>query len=167
MSGTVARSETGRLAKRSRRSWSDDDKRRLVVEACQPGASVADVARRHGVNANLLFKWRNMALAGASEAMRRSGSAEGGEAAVKEDPAFIPIGVLGRGDDEGPALIAVPARAAADGSPSSRATSRQPAADERIGMIEIDLADGTRLRVDAFVNARALRRVIAVLKAAS
>jgi len=138
------------------------------VEACQPGASVADVARRHGVNANLLFKWRNMALAGASEAMRRSGSAEGGETTVKaaEDPAFIPIGVVGRGEDEGPALIAVPARAAADGSPSSCATSRQPAADERIGMIEIDLADGTRLRVDAFVNARALRRVIAVLKAA-
>jgi hypothetical protein len=27
-------------------------------------------------------------------------------------------------------------------------------------MIEIDLADGTRLRVDAFVNERALRRVL-------
>jgi len=35
------------------------------------------------------------------------------------------------------------------------------------GMIEIDLVDGVRLRVDAFVNERALRRVLAVLKAAS
>ena len=35
----------------------------------------------------------------------------------------------------------------------------------RPGLIEIDLADGTRLRVDAFVNERALRRVLAVLKA--
>lgn len=33
------------------------------------------------------------------------------------------------------------------------------------GLIEIDLPDGTRLRVDAFVNERALRRVLAMLKA--
>ncbi len=37
--------------------------------------------------------------------------------------------------------------------------------DERPGVIEIDLADGTRLRVDAFVNERALRRVLTVLRA--
>jgi transposase len=37
---------------------------------------------------------------------------------------------------------------------------------ERVGVIEIELADGTRLRVDAFVNERALRRVLAALKAA-
>ena len=36
----------------------------------------------------------------------------------------------------------------------------RPAMDERPGMIEIDLPDGTRLRVDAFVNERALRRVL-------
>ena len=34
----------------------------------------------------------------------------------------------------------------------------------RPGLIEIDLPDGTRLRVDALVNERALRRVLAVLK---
>jgi transposase len=37
---------------------------------------------------------------------------------------------------------------------------------ERVGVIEIELADGTRLRVDAFVNERVLRRVLAALKAA-
>jgi len=38
---------------------------------------------------------------------------------------------------------------------------------KRMGLIEIDLADGTRLRVDAFVNERALQRVLTVLKAKS
>ncbi len=41
------------------------------------------------------------------------------------------------------------------------------AADEdQPGTIRVDLACGTRLRVDAFVNERALRRVLAVLRAA-
>jgi transposase len=39
--------------------------------------------------------------------------------------------------------------------------------EQRPGMIEIDLACGTRLRVDAFVNERALRRVLSVLKVSS
>ena len=46
-------------------------------------------------------------------------------------------------------------------------TSARPALDERPGAIEIDLVDGTRLRVDAFVNERSLRRVLTALKAAS
>ena len=41
----------------SRRRWSRDEKRAIIEEALAPGASVAEVARRHGVNANLLFKW--------------------------------------------------------------------------------------------------------------
>ena len=43
----------------------------------------------------------------------------------------------------------------------------RPAMDERPGMIEIDLPCGTRLRVDAFVNERALRRVLSVLRTLS
>src|SRR4051794_3457590 len=54
--------------KRSRRSWSDEDKRRIVEEAVAPGASVADIARRYGVNANLLFNWRKAARAASSAA---------------------------------------------------------------------------------------------------
>jgi hypothetical protein len=38
-------------------------------------------------------------------------------------------------------------------------------AKTRPGLIEIELANGTRLRVDAFVNERALHRVMSVLKA--
>ena len=36
--------------------------------------------------------------------------------------------------------------------------------DERPGLIEIDLPNGARLRVDAFVNQRALHRVLAAMK---
>ncbi len=50
---------------------------------------------------------------------------------------------------------------------SGRESLARPGMDERPGVIEIDLTNGIRLRVDAFVNERALRRVLAVLKAAS
>jgi transposase len=82
-------------------------------------------------------------------------------------PAFIPIGVFGRAADDGPALIAAPAPVVADLSPSPRTVPSRPVVDERPGVIEVDLVDGTRLRVDSFVNERALRRVLTVLKAAS
>jgi transposase len=34
-----------------------EEKRRIVDEALAPGASVAAAARKHGLNANLLFAW--------------------------------------------------------------------------------------------------------------
>lgn len=43
---------------RRRRSWTRDEKRRIVEESFQDGASIAEVARRHELNANLLFTWR-------------------------------------------------------------------------------------------------------------
>lgn len=45
-------------APRRRRSYSAEEKRRLVAESYEPGASVSIVARRHDLNANLLFTWR-------------------------------------------------------------------------------------------------------------
>ncbi len=41
-----------------RRSYSKAFKRRVVVETLEPGASVASVARSHGLNANMVFLWR-------------------------------------------------------------------------------------------------------------
>jgi transposase len=41
-----------------RRHRTVEEKIRIVEEALQPGASNAEVARRHGLNANLLFNWR-------------------------------------------------------------------------------------------------------------
>jgi transposase len=43
---------------RSRRQYSDAERRRIVEETYAPGVSVSVVARRHDVNANLVFKWR-------------------------------------------------------------------------------------------------------------
>jgi len=40
------------------------EKRRIVEETLSPGASVARVARAHGVNANQVFGWRRLYLAG-------------------------------------------------------------------------------------------------------
>jgi len=40
-----------------RRHRSREEKRRIVEEALAEGASVAAVARAHGVNANLVFNW--------------------------------------------------------------------------------------------------------------
>ena len=51
---------------RRRRSWTRDEKRRIVEESLQEGASIAEVARRHELNANLLFTWRRKMLVGPS-----------------------------------------------------------------------------------------------------
>ena len=45
-------------AVRSRRRWSETEKRRLVALTYQAGMSVAQIARLHGLNDNLLFNWR-------------------------------------------------------------------------------------------------------------
>ena len=42
----------------ARRHRTVEEKLQIVQEALQPGASNAEVARRHGLNANLLFNWR-------------------------------------------------------------------------------------------------------------
>ena len=47
-----------RRGARRRRSWTRDEKRRIVEESLQEGASIAGVAQRHALNANLLFTWR-------------------------------------------------------------------------------------------------------------
>jgi transposase len=47
---------------RQRRSIAE--KRGIVEETLTPGASVARVARAHGVNANQVFGWRRLYLAG-------------------------------------------------------------------------------------------------------
>lgn len=54
----------GGRAERRRRWRTVEEKRRMVEEAMAPGASVARVARLHGVNANQLFLWRRQYQAG-------------------------------------------------------------------------------------------------------
>ena len=51
-------------AKPKRRYRTLQEKRRIVEEVLAKGASVARVARTHGINANLVFNWRKLYLAG-------------------------------------------------------------------------------------------------------
>ncbi len=44
--------------RRKRRTWTRDEKRRIVDESLAEGASIAEIARRHDLNANQLFTWR-------------------------------------------------------------------------------------------------------------
>ena len=45
------------LARRTKRLWTDEEKRSICFQTAAPGVSVAQVARRYAVNANLIFKW--------------------------------------------------------------------------------------------------------------
>ena len=91
--------------------------------------------------------------------MRVSGGATGSARCIAglRSGGFVSIGVITETKDIGanprpdPSTLLV--------APQDRGAEARPAMDERPGMIEIDLPGGTRPRVDAFVNERALRRV--------
>jgi transposase len=51
---TVITTKTGK----TRQFRSKQERRQIVEDTLKPGASVALVARAHGVNANQVFKWR-------------------------------------------------------------------------------------------------------------
>ena len=40
-----------------KRRWPDDEKRSICFQTTAAGVSVAQVARRYAMNANLIFKW--------------------------------------------------------------------------------------------------------------
>ena len=132
-----------------RRNWSDDERAALLAELDLPGSTVPIVARRHGIAPSLLYGWR---------AARKAKMG----ATPMEPMDFMPLGVFGRAKDEGPAMIAAPVPVTPE--PSKPTPSRGSSMDERPGLIEIDLPNGTRVRVDAFVNQRALHRVLAAMK---
>jgi Transposase len=43
--------------RRRYRRWNAEEKRSICRQTRAPGVSVAQVARRHALNANLIFKW--------------------------------------------------------------------------------------------------------------
>lgn len=60
---TEGNSKTG--GRKARRQYSLEDKLKLLDEADQPGESIGTVARRHGVSASIMFRWRQMRESGA------------------------------------------------------------------------------------------------------
>jgi transposase len=66
-----------------RRKWSDDEKARIVAETLEPGAVVAEVARRRQVCPQQIFTWRRE--------MRGASSAPSGFVPIlAEAPAVVP-----------------------------------------------------------------------------
>jgi len=53
-----AAGEVGKSGRRKRRSWTLEEKRRIVDESLEDGASIAEIARLYELNANQLFTWR-------------------------------------------------------------------------------------------------------------
>jgi transposase len=49
--------------RRSRRKHSAELKARVLLECAQPGASVAAIAQKNGLNANLVHRWRRLSAA--------------------------------------------------------------------------------------------------------
>jgi transposase len=141
------------MVRARRRRWTGEEKGRIVEETRAPGSSVSVVARRHDINANLLFKWKRQEEAGAPGRP------------LLEGPEFVPIGIVGRAADGGPALLArVPGVEDGNGRNGSCEPHRPSELDNRAGVIEIELPNKTWVRVDAFVDGRALARVLSALK---
>jgi len=68
MVGTKVSNETKRSTRKGRPNHPIEFKRRLAQQACEPDVSVSQLAQAHGVNANLLFKWRRHYRAGLFDA---------------------------------------------------------------------------------------------------
>lgn len=95
-----------------RRYRTVEEKRRIVEQTLQPGASVARVAREHSVNANQVFTWRRLYQRGRLE--RRA----------DETSTLLPVRVIDATRTEG--------------SPLPRRTERQTPS----GVIHVELPKG-------------------------
>lgn len=129
-----------------RRRWSTEDKLKVLLDALEPGASIAGVADRHGVSRNLLYTWLRLAREGRMPGLSISG---------KATPAFVPVQVASE-----PAVR--PAVATPEPTPRQIAPPRR-----RTSTIEITLANGRILKVDEGIAPEALARIVAALDGAS
>src|SRR5690554_4822384 len=126
-----------RMARRAKRLWTDEEKRSICFQTTAAGVSVALVARRYAMNANMVFKWlRDPRYAPDLEAVEDLGD---------DAPRFLPVEIVDRprNDDR----VSTP-----DARPTHSA-------------IEIDIAGGHRLRVIGGYDPDALARLIRGLSA--
>ena len=141
-------------AEERRRTRSLDERKRIVEEALAPGISVAAVARRHGLNANLVFKWIRRSREGWRDRRREPAKKKPVEVAPPErnGPAFVPVKLLELDASSAPPPSDVMAKPA-----------RQTRRGARRGAMEISLPNGAKVSLDADVDAEALRRVLSAL----
>jgi transposase len=123
-----------------RRRWRPEDKVRILAETEEPGASVAEVARRHEISRSLIWNWRSQARRG--RLCRTAVSA------------FLPVRVVNAPVMNAPVMNAPV-------TSTARPASAPPANE---GWIEISLPDGSSVRVGNDVSLAALRRVMSVLR---
>ena len=140
--GTVAGAggvERGDIVTRGevRRSYTPEEKARLLTEAAEPGARVLLVARRHGVSPSLMYRWRHQAEA----------EGRGLRKAPPRPPAFVPLLLDGSEPASGSAPPA--------GSPEQ---------DRLAGRVEVVLRNGRVLHVGVGANAAAVVRLAAALE---
>lgn len=160
--GEVSGAGICRVNSLGRRFWSLEARQRIVAEALAPDASVAAVARRYGLNANLIFKWIRRAQNGWPDGRRAPSNSD--KSKHLEPMRFIPITVIDGISSAPPApsdgLITDAIEPSA--APSPRGSGRKEA--KRRGVIEIALPDGARISVDAEVDEAALRAVLSAMK---
>lgn len=119
-----------------RRRWSAQEKLRLVAESYRADGGVGEVADRAGLHRSLLQRWRRQVRDG-TLVVDRLGA-----------PSFVPLAI----DDS--AAVATPALATA--------VAGRPHGAVR-GLVEIDLPNGCRVRVEQDIPTTALRRIIGAL----
>ena len=83
--------------RRRYRRWSGEAKRAICLETRAPGVSVAQVAQRHALNANLIFKW-----------LRDPRFAPGGM--LEGAPVFLPVQLRHADDPRGASEPAIDGR---------------------------------------------------------
>lgn len=57
----------------TRRRYSSATKAQVVAECAEPGSSVAKIAMAHGINANVVHRWRKLARSGDAKAALKTG----------------------------------------------------------------------------------------------
>lgn len=131
-----------RAAERAiRRMRTLDEKLAILKEAGEPGASVALVARKHGLNANLLFGWRRLHMRGLLEEQRHA----------------KPVPLL-------PVKVTTPTLTPSDltgGRMVRRRRSRTAPADATAdSCVELILPDGMRMRLYGQAHRAVLDRIL-------
>jgi transposase len=128
-----------------RRRWTTAEKLRIVAESHAPGAIANDVARWHNIHPHQLHKWRQDMQRG------RLGPALRPQGAGGNEPEFVPVAVS-------PAVIGrtLPKNVADAAEPGSIGS---PAA----GTIEMEFANGSRMRVIGVVDSAMLAAALAVM----